>query len=143
MEDLEDLLALGRELHKENGLLNLDESMIRQGAIDAINGNNSAVAVIGPVGNIEGAIHLAFRKFWYTADWHLEELWSFVRPSYRRSRNAKALIQYAMRCSETLNVPLLIGILSNIRTEAKVELYKRQLGKPAGAYFLYNAKTGS
>lgn len=143
MEDLEDLLALGRELHKENGMLNLDESLIRQGAIDAITGNNSVVAVIGPVGNIEGAIHLAFRKFWYTSDWHLEELWAYVRPQYRRSTNAKALVKYAKHCAETLKVPLLIGILSNTKTEAKIALYKRQLGTPSGAYFLYNSKTGS
>jgi GNAT superfamily N-acetyltransferase len=143
MDDLEDLLSMGRELHKENGLLNLDEALIRQGALDAINGNHSVVGVIGPTGHMEGAIHLAFRRFWYTSDWHLEELWAYVRPQYRRSTNAKALVQYAKHCAETLKVPLLIGILSNTQTEAKVALYRRQLGAPSGAYFLYNAKTGS
>ena len=141
MEDLEDLLSLGRELHEENGLLNLDEDIIRQGALDAIAGRNSTVGVIGPVGRIEAAIHLAFRKFWYTSDWHLEELWAYVRPEYRKSTRAKSLVQYAKHCSDTLQVPLLIGILSNHRTEAKVALYRRQLGDPTGAYFLYNAKT--
>jgi hypothetical protein len=142
MDDLMDLLAMGRELHKENGMLNLDDDLIWQGAIDAIKGNNSVVGVIGPVGNIEAAIHLAFRKFWYTSDWHLEELWAYVRPQFRNSTNAKSLVQYAKHCADVLNVPLLIGILSNEKTEAKVALYRRQLGNPTGAYFLYNAKTG-
>lgn len=143
MDDLDDLLVLGHELHIENGLLNLDEALIRQGAVDAINGNNSVVGVIGATGNIEAAIHLAFRRFWYTADWHLEELWAYVRPQYRKSTRAKSLVQYAKHCADTLKVPLLIGILSNERTEAKVALYRRQLGEPTGAYFLYNAKTGT
>jgi hypothetical protein len=41
-----------------------------------------------------------------------------------------------------MGMPLLIGVLSNSRTEAKIRLYKRHFGEPAGAYFLYNARTG-
>ena len=37
----------------------------------------------------------------------------------------------------------MIGVLSNHRTEAKVRLYERQFGKPSGAFFLYNARTGT
>ena len=39
-------------------------------------------------------------------------------------------------------IPLLIGVLSNKRTEGKIRLYERQLGKPSGAFFLYGARTG-
>jgi hypothetical protein len=42
-----------------------------------------------------------------------------------------------------MEMPLLIGVLSNHRTEAKVRLYERQFGKPTGAFFLYNGSTGS
>jgi hypothetical protein len=37
---------------------------------------------------------------------------------------------------------MLIGVLSNHRTEGKVKLYGRIFGDSAGAFFLYNAKTG-
>jgi hypothetical protein len=39
-------------------------------------------------------------------------------------------------------IPLAIGVMSNTRTEAKIRLYERVFGAPAGVYFLYNAKTG-
>ena len=43
---------------------------------------------------------------------------------------------------DDLGIPLIIGVLSNQRTEAKIRLYERQFGAPAGAFFLYNVHTG-
>ena len=34
----------------------------------------------------------------------------------------------------------MIGVVSNERTAAKMLLYERQLGKPVGGYFIWNAK---
>jgi hypothetical protein len=39
-------------------------------------------------------------------------------------------------------MPLMIGVMSNSRTDAKVKLYERQFGNPAGSFFLYGVKTG-
>jgi GNAT superfamily N-acetyltransferase len=141
--DLEDLLLLGHELHEENGMMPLDENLIKQGAIDAINGKASVIAVIGKPGKIEAAIHLAFNQFWYTSDVHLAELWAYVRPAYRKSRHAHALIEFAKNMAIMFKVPLFIGIVSNERTEQKIRMYRRKLGNPAGAYFLFNGKTGA
>lgn len=143
MYDLEDLLRLGHELHAENGLMPLDEKLIKQGAIDAIEGKHSVIAVIGQPAKIEAAIHLAFNQFWYTSDVHLAELWAYVRPAYRKSRHAQSLLEFAKNMALKFNVPLFIGIVSNERTEQKVRMYRRKLGKPAGAYFLFNGKTGA
>ena len=44
--------------------------------------------------------------------------------------------------AERVNMPLLIGVLSNHRTEGKVKLYERVFGKPAGAYWLVGGETG-
>jgi GNAT superfamily N-acetyltransferase len=82
------------------------------------------------------------RRFWYTSDAHLEELWAFVRPQFRRSKNAQALIEFAKALAVELKRPLLIGVLSSQKTEAKVKLYQRKLGAPKGAYFLFNTETG-
>lgn len=141
--DLEDLLRMGHELHAENGIMPLDENLIKKGAMDAINGKASVIAVIGKPGRIEGAIHLAFQQFWYTADIHLSELWAYVRPQYRKSRHAHALIEFAKHMAIQFKVPLFIGVVSNERTEQKVRMYRRKLGAPAGAYFLFNGKTGA
>lgn len=143
MADLEDLLRLGHELHAENGLMPLDEELIRKGALDAIEGKESVVAVIGKPGRLEAAIHLSFNQFWYTSQVHLTELWAYVRPEFRKSRNAQALVEFAKNMAVRFNVPLLIGVLSNSQTEQKIRLYRRKLGAPAGAYFLYNGKTGT
>jgi hypothetical protein len=141
--DIPELLAMGRELHAENAMMPLSEARIREAAARAIKQDRAMVGCIGPVGGIlEGMIYLTIGQFWYTDKPHLEELYNFVRPEFRRSRRAESLVRFAMKSSERLHVPLLIGVISNWRTEAKVRMYQRLLGKPAGAFFLYNGKTG-
>ena len=139
--DLDQVLALGRELHLENGLMSLDEAAIRHAAIAAITGKEGIVGVIGK-DPIEGMIFLGLRQYWYSKDVHLEEMLSVVSKQYRRSRNAIALIEFAKAASIRLGVPLLIGIVSNEKTEQKIKLYNRRLGKPAGGYWLFNGQTG-
>jgi hypothetical protein len=142
MGDYNDLITIGHEAFVENGIMNIDEDTIRAGVLSAIQGDDSVIGCIGPVGSVEAAIHLSMRQFWYTREPHLEELAAYVRPAFRKSKNAQALIEFAKALSEELHVPLLIGILSSHRTEAKVKLYRRKFGTPTGAYFLYNGKTG-
>ena len=77
---------------------------------------------------------------WSSTDFCLEELLNFVRPRYRRSTNAKDMIQFAKRCSDELGIPLVIGVVSNERTAAKIQLYERQLGKLSGGVFMYSKK---
>jgi hypothetical protein len=141
-EDLFEIISLGRELHKENGLMAMDEEAISKAATNAVLGTDGVVGVIGAPGHIEGLIFLQLRQFWYSNEMHLEELLNFVKPQYRRSENAKALIEFAKTAATRLDVPLLIGVLSNGQTEAKIRLYRRQLGQPAGAFFLFGKHTG-
>jgi hypothetical protein len=140
--DIPQLLEMGRALHAENAMMPLSEDRIRAAAWRAIRQDRAMVGVIGPVGALEGMIYLTIGQFWYTDKPHLEELYAYVLPEFRRSTNAKALVEFAKRSSERLKVPLLIGIISNDRTAAKIRMYKRQLGEPAGAWFLHNGKTG-
>ena len=85
-------------------------------------------------------IQLSISEYWYSDHKLLEELYNYVRPEHRRSNNAKALIEYAKYCAREMDLPLLIGVVSNERTAEKIRLYRRRLGEPSGAYFLYNAK---
>ena len=55
---------------------------------------------------------------------------------------ARKLCEFSKMAAERLNMPLLIGVLSNHRTEGKVKLYERVFGKPAGAYWLVGGETG-
>jgi hypothetical protein len=141
-DEIEEVLAMGRELHAENGLTDLDEVAIRQAVEGAILHGQGVVAVIGK-NPIEAVIFLGLRHYWYSSQVHLEEMLAFVRPQFRKSRNAISLIEFAKNAADNIGVPLLIGIVSNDRTEQKMKLYSRRLGKPAGGYWLYNAKTGN
>lgn len=136
--DFDELMALCRGLHEENGLFDVSMEKVAGMLMKHFNRDGGIIGVIGAPGKIEGAIVMHMSQMWYSDDWLLEELFSYVRPEYRRSTNAKDLIDFAKSCARTVGVPLLIGIVSNIRTEAKVGLYKRRLGPPMGAFFVSN-----
>jgi hypothetical protein len=140
MEDLPRLLKFCEQLHEENGISKIDWDVGVPFLVQGIRRQGAIVGVIGPVGAIEGMVFLQFSRFWYSKDDILDELFNYVAPEYRRSNNAKALAKFAKDCSEKIDIPLLIGILSNIRTEGKIRLYRSIFGPPSGAYFLINAK---
>jgi hypothetical protein len=141
-EDIPQIFKLGKLLFEENAITSWSENRIIAAVNRAINGDGAVIGVIGDIGRLEGMIYLLRAKFWYTDDCHLEEVYNYVHPDYRKSDNAKALIDFAKTCSEGINVPLMIGIVSNHKTEQKIRLYERRLGKRSGAYWLFNAKTG-
>ena len=141
--DIPALVAMGRDLHHENGLMPFSESRAYDMARRAVARDRVIGGAIGPVGKPEAIIVMMVGQYWYTDFPHLEELFAYVKPEFRKSNRAKALVEFAKGCARELKSPLLIGIVSNERTEAKVRLYSRQLGAPAGAFFLYNGKTGA
>ena len=143
VDDLDEIMQMGRELHAENGLMSWDEDKVKTAAVNALRGVDGVVGVIG-AGPIQAMIYLCLRQYWYAQDGdaHLEEFLAFVRPEFRKSNNAKALIEFAKSSAKRLGVPLLIGIVSNEKTAQKIRLYRRRLGEPSGAYFIYGSKTG-
>ncbi len=102
-------------------------------------GPRGAIGVIGPVGDVEGMALVVFGEYWYSHDKHLEEYLCCVDPEHRASGHAKALISWMKEQSVLTGLPLVTGIMSNHRTEAKVRLYSRMLPK-AGAFFVFNGK---
>ena len=139
--DEDQLFELCRQLHEENGLCRMDDDLVRNNLRTATRGEHGIIGVIeGEDGKLEGVISLIISRFWYSKEWFLEELFNFVPKEYRTSTRAKSLLAYAKKCADEMKMPLLIGIVSNIRTEAKIKLYERQLPK-AGAFFLYNRET--
>jgi GNAT superfamily N-acetyltransferase len=133
-----ELLQLLHLMHSEGGLVELDEDRARQMFVRAF--NREGGHIIGVIGDkkIEAAIGLVISQFWYGASHHIEEYFCYVHPDHRRSQHAKALLGFAKRCSKALQIPLLIGVLSNRRTASKVRLYRSQLGASVGEFFLFN-----
>lgn len=133
--DYPHIIEMSEELHRENGHQAIDYSVAEAAIMEAINGNRAIIGVIGPVGALEGIIFLRFASFWYTNEVMLEEIFCFVPPAYRKTPNAKTLLTFAKNAAEKLDLPLMIGVLSNHRTKAKLRLYEKHLGEPVGGYF--------
>jgi len=145
-EDLDQLMAMASEACDENGFVVPKPEMILQQIWSALNQDAGLCGKItGPDGVIEGAILLRITNLFYSDQPVLEEKGLFVRNDFRSAKGARAklLCEFAKGAAESLGIPLLIGVLSNTRTEAKIRLYKRQFGEPAGVFFLHNARTGS
>lgn len=137
--DYDELLAMCSRLWAENGLFEVSETKVRQMLDGHYERKGGIIGVIGDPGHLEGAVSLAMSQMWYSEQWLLQEKFCFVLPEFRRSTNARHLIQFAQKCAVDIGVPLIMGIISNERTEAKVRLYCRQFGgKPTGAYFMSN-----
>ncbi len=117
----------------------LDLDCAREMFARAFERKGGIIGVIGTSNNIRGMIYLLITRFWYTSQFHLEEIFNYVRPDSRHSDYASELIGFAKGQSDYLNIPLVIGVLTNKRMEAKVRLYRRILGTPAGAFFVHGA----
>jgi len=144
-EDEMPLLELALRAWKENGIDDVNPEKMLGMIKPAVYLWQGLCGIIGkPREKIEGAVLLRISQMWYSDSWILEEKAIFVDPEYRNAKGGRArlLCEFSKRVSDELSLPLLIGVLSNHRTEAKVKLYERQFGSPAGAFFLYNAQTG-
>lgn len=137
--DEDEIMLLLAQMHSEGGIMPLDEMEARKTFDLAFNRQGGILGVIGEPGDIKAMIFLLISRFWYSKSHHLEELFNFVRPDVRKSKEnyAPRLIEFAKKCGEEIGIPLTIGILTNQRMEGKVRLYRRSLGVPAGAWFVH------
>jgi GNAT superfamily N-acetyltransferase len=145
-EDFNEMMRLSIAATQENAFIPPDLGLLANQVYKSLIQQGGAVGVIGNEvgGKLEGAILLNIGPVWYSAEPVLEEKAIYVDPEYRAAKGGRArkLAEFAKGMAEELDLPLAIGVLSNSRTEAKIRLYERTFGKPAGVYFLYNAKTG-
>jgi hypothetical protein len=138
--DEDEIIAMCRRLHDENGVFKLNDDKVRKQIRRCFNQEGTIVGVIGKSGAIEASTCFAISDFYYTDDWHLAELWNYVEEPYRKSHNIDALIEFGKECADKMKLPLFTGIITDKHMAGKVRLYRRKLGRPVGAYFLYGAK---
>lgn len=141
--DMEEVMKLAIAAASENGFLNASAALLAKEIWPALNQDHGLCPVIGPPGGaIEGLALLRIGAMWYSEATVVEEKAIFVYPEFRSARGGRArrLCEFSKHVADSLGVPLLIGILSNTRTEGKVRMYKRIFGEPAGAFFLYGAR---
>lgn len=136
-DDAPEIERLLHMMHAEGGMFTLEMKAAREMFNRAFDQRGGIIGVIGPPASIEAMIYLLITRQWYTYQHHLEEVFNYVRPDCRKSNHARDLIGFAKNCSDELKLPLVIGVLSNMRVVPKVRLYQRLLGYPAGAFFVY------
>lgn len=150
-DDHHEIWRLFLMVHKENGVFPLSPEKVEfflQRALypDRIplgdTGPRGTIGVIGPIGSLEGFVLVFIGCYWYTDQRHIEEYSVFVDPEHRASGHAQALIQWMKDQVEITKLPLVTGIISNHRTEAKCRLYRRMLPK-IGEFFLCGPKGSS
>lgn len=138
--DLPELMRLLRLMHAEGGLFPLDEGRAKAMFELTFDRKGGIIGVLGEPGKLAGFIGLLITSFWYTRSSHLEEVFNFIDPDHRKSNHARTLIDFAKSCADEIGIPLVIGVMTNRRVVEKVRLYRRALGFPAGAYFVYGGK---
>jgi hypothetical protein len=137
--DRPEILAMCHELHSDNGIFTFDESRVNQVLDKHYDRSGGIIGVIGSTGALEACCALIFSDLWYTTEWHIAELFNYVKPEYRKSHNADALMEFGKECSRRIGLPLIGGVITNRQTVQKVRLYRRRFGAPAGAFFVLNA----
>lgn len=140
-DDVDDVMALLRLMHHENGRGPLDETKVRATVLRGANKQRGFIGLIGEPGVPQASIGLFIGSFWYTEAEHLADLWNFVHPGFRRSSHARDLIEWAKAWSDQLGIPLGMGVMSIDRVWEKVQLYERRLGPPVGAAFWHEPRT--
>lgn len=144
-EDLDKIMELAMMGTEENAFLPPSNLKLVKAIYPALVRDHGLVGVItSDPSRIEGVVILHIGEMWYSDVEVLEEKAIFIHPEYRNARGGRAskLIEFSKKVSDELDKPLLIGVLSNHRTQGKVKMYSRHLGEPAGAFFLYHARTG-
>lgn len=142
--DEDKIISMIKMLHDENGLFPLSEKRVRDYMQRYFRAEGALIGVIGEIGDPVGSIYLEVGQPYYSDAWYLNEAWNFVHPDHRNSypnhgnpAYARMLLQWAKDTSTEMKLPLMVGIVSNHRTEAKIRLYERELEK-AGAFFVWN-----
>ncbi len=146
-DDVDDLMKIATLATAENGFVEPNPMKLLQTIYGAATLQTGVIGIIGPEGSldIEGVVLLCIGSQWYSDSLGIEERVVWVRPDLRSARGGrgKLLCEYSKSVADGLGLPLVIGVLSNRRTAAKVRMYQRIFGEPAGAFFLYGAETGA
>lgn len=144
--DMDEIMQLATMAARENGLLKFEPELLVRTIWPKLNLQTGLIGCIAPPGGkIEAMVVLQIGKLFYSDEACLEELVLYCHPDYRSARGSRAhkLIEFSVSSAQKLGLPLLIGVLSSARTEAKRKLYERVLGPASGSYWIVGRKTGT
>ncbi len=156
--DEDQLYAMCSKIHAENSVrdplstrITFDEAKVRRTLHRALypqrdnqgtyagHEHPAWIGVVGLPGAIEGSVYLSIEKpVWYSERLMLVQLWCFVLPEFRASTNLKDMIAFSREFSGSSNIKPLCARVDNTGSEAaKDRQYRKQLGDPIGALYVY------
>ena len=144
-EDFPEVLDIAWKAAQENTFIQPSIHKLGQEVWAALHLDRGICGIIGEKHKeIEGFALIRFGTIWYSEVEIVEEKAIFIDPKFRNAKGgrAKKLCDFSKSIADYFKKPLIIGVLSNFRTAAKIMMYERTFGPPSGAYFLYNAQTG-
>jgi len=145
-EDLDGIMNLALNVAKENGVFSPDINKVLSEVWPSLHQHFGIVGVIGEADKpLEGFVLLRIGQQWYNSNEILEERVVYVDKKFRSAKGGRArkLCEFSKKTADELGLPLIIGVMSNNRTEGKMRLYRRLFGPEVGCFFLYGAKTGN
>ena len=143
--DYQEVWRLFLQGHKENGLFTLAPDKVQwfmnrvlypEQIPPGDTGPRGIIGVIGPIGSLEALVFITIGTYWYSHDKHLEEFIVYVDPECRKSDHAHALIDWMKDQVEKTQLPLMTGVISTHRTQAKCRMYGRLLPKIGEFFYL-------
>jgi hypothetical protein len=147
-DDFVEIYRLFLQSHNENALFSLSPRKVEWFLGRALHpelippgdtGVRGCIGVIGPVGHLEALVFVTIGEIWYSDEKHIEEFMVYVDPEFRHSDHVDALLDWMKEQVEITGLPLVTGVVSNQRTEAKCRLYRRKFPK-AGEFYLQRPK---
>jgi hypothetical protein len=143
-DDVHEVMKLAIAAVEENAFLDATKEKLLYEVWPALNQDRGIIGLIGPPnGAIEGMLVLRVGTLYYSEQLVIEEKVCYVKPEFRSAKGGRArkLCEFGKEVSRALNLPITIGVLSNQRTAAKMKMYERIFGPPAGCFFLWGAET--
>lgn len=143
IDDWQEVWRLFLQGHNENGMFKLSPQKVTWFMHRALSpqslapndlGPRGVIGVIGRPGRLEALVFVTIGEYWYSDQQHLEEFIVYVDPEFRKSSHAIAMVEWMKGQVEETKLPLISGIMSTIRTEAKCRLYRRMMPK-IGEFF--------
>ena len=136
LQDEPEVISTIRQLAAEDGAYPPSDELAIPFIRRALDGDG-IIGIVRPGNDIEALVFLRIAAPWFSQDLYLDEYVLYCKPQYRKSRDARALVQFAKRQADRLNLPLRIGITSKADNERKQALYQRMLSDPTAYFFTY------
>lgn len=131
---------------EENALAPVNEFKVLSTIKLATERKGAVIGVIEEQSEIAASVGLIMGQFWYSEQWHYQDLWCYVHPEYRRHRRgntnfAQMLLQFVKWWGEQAGACVFMGVATTDRTLAKVRLFARQM-PIIGAGFWWRGSSG-